>query len=315
MVSSITKLVLIGAGLAIAAGLAYFTYQYTSSETLGGQLARSRFGLDEPPPIRSLYNKEADPSKPLSQQPQDPANRLVNEIDRLFRNSTYAIEQQRRFIEENFTKTRSNAGFLYNSSNLSLEEEQTNDNSTFKLYENPFYGIQIQYPSNWKIDVGDIVSFLPPARADSEAIRPSLIVDIESTHNWSSYLNLNEYLTSVTKGYDNIYFDVKVIESSTNSTLAGKPAFKLVFTKVGFDNINYKSMEISTIIGNKAYSVTYTAEEKWYSDYLPTIQKMIDSFQLNDTNPTSQESPLSSSSTIEPETQVIPNESQMQQQQ
>jgi hypothetical protein len=69
MVSSITKLVLIGAGLAIAAGLAYFTYQYTISDTLGGQLARCRLGLDELPPPRSLYNREADPSRPLSQQP------------------------------------------------------------------------------------------------------------------------------------------------------------------------------------------------------------------------------------------------------
>jgi hypothetical protein len=163
---------------------------------------------------------------------------------------------------------------------------QTNDNSTFKLYENPFYDIQIQYPSNWTINVyGDIV-FLPPARADSEADRPSLIVEIEPTHNWSSYLNLNEYLTSVTKGYDNIYFDVKVIESSTNSTLAGKPAYKLVFTKVGFDKINYKSMELGTIIGNKAYSITYTAEEKQYLDYLPTILKMIDSLKITISNAT-----------------------------
>ena len=120
MVSSITKLVLIGGGLAIAAGLAYFTYQYMSSDTLGGQLARSRFGLDEMPPIRSLLNKEADPSKPLSQQPKDDLNRLVDEIDKLFRNSTYAVEQQRKFIENNFT--RSNAGFLYNS--LAAEEEK-----------------------------------------------------------------------------------------------------------------------------------------------------------------------------------------------
>ena len=68
MVSSITKLVLIGAGLAIAAGVSYFTYQNHTSDTLSGQLARSRFGLDETPPIRSLLNKEADPTKPLSQQ-------------------------------------------------------------------------------------------------------------------------------------------------------------------------------------------------------------------------------------------------------
>src|SRR5215216_6514811 len=103
MVFSITKLVLIGGGLAIAAGLAYFTYQYTSSDTLGGQLGRSRFGLDEPPPIRSLLNKEADPSKPLSQQPKDNLNRLVDEIDKLFTNSTYAREQQRAFFNNQFS--------------------------------------------------------------------------------------------------------------------------------------------------------------------------------------------------------------------
>src|SRR5215212_1152833 len=93
MVSSITKLVLIGAGLAIAAGLAYFTYQYTTSETLGGQLARSRLGLDKPPPIDSLLNKEADPSKPLSQQPKDKLHQLVDDI---FANFTRARERYER---------------------------------------------------------------------------------------------------------------------------------------------------------------------------------------------------------------------------
>ncbi len=74
-------------------------------------------------------------------------------------------------------------------------------------------------------------------------------------------------------------------------------------------------MEIGTIIGDKVYFIEYGAEEEQYSDYLPTIQKMMDSFQLDDTNPTLQGSPLSSSSTIEPETQGIPNEPQMQQHQ
>ncbi|HKG70969.1 MAG TPA: hypothetical protein VKA87_03665 [Nitrososphaeraceae archaeon] len=32
---------------------------------------------------------------------------------------------------------------------------------------------------------------------------------------------------------------------------------------------------------NKDNSVTYTAEEKRYSDYLPTIQMMIDSLKIN----------------------------------
>ena len=141
MVSSITKLVLIGAGLAIAAGLAYFTYQYTSSDTLGGQLARSRLGLDEDVPLRSVLNKEADPSKPLSQQPKDKLHELV---DKIIANITGSGSSNRdKYIDGvlqlppiNITTkptttptSRANATFIQQQqqqqhSNLSAEEER-----------------------------------------------------------------------------------------------------------------------------------------------------------------------------------------------
>ncbi len=65
---------------------------------------------------------------------------------------------------------------------------QTIDN-TFKRYENPTYGINIQYPSNWRIDEGDvyaddyvtdIVSFIAPIRSDTEAYGPSLSISIDN---------------------------------------------------------------------------------------------------------------------------------------
>jgi|ERR671914_14230 hypothetical protein len=111
MVSSITKLVLIGAGLAIAAGLAYFTYQYTFSDTLGGQLARSRLGIDKPPPLSTLLNERADPSKPTSQQPK---SRVQEFIEELYYNTTGE--------RLNLTSTHSNAAFYHHD--LSIEEEK-----------------------------------------------------------------------------------------------------------------------------------------------------------------------------------------------
>jgi hypothetical protein len=39
-------------------------------------------------------------------------------------------------------------------------------------------------------------------------------------------------------------------------------------------------MEVGTIIGDKAYSVQFIADAPRYSDYLPTVQKMIDSMQI-----------------------------------
>jgi hypothetical protein len=197
---------------------------------------------------------------------------------------------------------------------------QMTDN-TFKTYQNPTYGIQIQHPSDWRIDEGDvyaddyvtdIVSFIAPIRSDTESYAPSLSISIDNPPP-NLKENLNEYLNRITNDYDDILKGFEIIESDTSSILAGKPAYKLVSTDEE-DGIDYKSMEIGTIIGDKVYFVTYYAEEEQYSNYLPTIEKMIDSFQLGDTNPTLQESPLSSP-TIEPETQVIPNELQTQQQQ
>lgn len=165
---------------------------------------------------------------------------------------------------------------------------QTNDNNTFKLNENPTYGIQIQYPFDWRIDEGDvdsddavtdIVSFVALIGNDSETDGPSLYMSIDN----ASSSNLNEYLTTTINDYNDTE-DFEVIESNTNSTLAGKLAYKLVFTDVDDDDIDYESMEIGTIIGDKVYIATYEAEEEQYSDYLPTVQKMIDSLKINASN-------------------------------
>ena len=149
-------------------------------------------------------------------------------------------------------------------------------------YENPTYGINIQYPSNWRIDEGDvyaddyvtdIVSFIAPITSNTESYAPSLSISIDNPPP-----NLNEYLTRITSEYSDTYEDFNVIESDT-SILSDKPAYKLVFTDEE-DGIDYKSMEIGTIIGDKVYFVTYYAKEEQYSDYLLTIQKMISSVKM-----------------------------------
>jgi hypothetical protein len=40
-------------------------------------------------------------------------------------------------------------------------------------------------------------------------------------------------------------------------------------------------MEVGTIIGDKAYSVQYIADAPKYSDYLPIVQRMMNSLAIN----------------------------------
>jgi eukaryotic-like serine/threonine-protein kinase len=73
----------------------------------------------------------------------------------------------------------------------------------------------------------------------------------------------------------------KLLELSTNSSiLAGKPAYTLIGTYQDPSAGLQKLMEIGTIIGDKAYSVQYIADAPRYTDYLPTVQKMIDSLAI-----------------------------------
>jgi hypothetical protein len=98
-------------------------------------------------------------------------------------------------------------------------------------------------------------------------------------------MTLEEYASSLITAYNETFTDFNLIESNTNSTLAGKPAYKLVYTETLEDEeeeegTNLKSMEIGTIIGDRVYFIEYIAEEEKYSDYLPIIQMMINSIEI-----------------------------------
>lgn len=170
-----------------------------------------------------------------------------------------------------------------------------NDNS-FRTYENPAYGIQIQYPSTWIVYAGDvfsgddanatidIVSFLGPVKSDTKAHAPSLYISIVNPPpSPTTNLNLNEYLTRIINDYKARLKEFKVIESNTSSILAGKPAYKLVFTDEE-DEIYYKTMDIGTMRGDKVYLLSYVAQREQYSDYLPTVQKVISSLKIMTTS-------------------------------
>ncbi|HYZ96487.1 MAG TPA: hypothetical protein VE524_07805 [Nitrososphaeraceae archaeon] len=64
------------------------------------------------------------------------------------------------------------------------------------------------------------------------------------------------------------------------TTLSGNnPAHKVLYTnREGEDE--HKTMQILSIKDDKIYLLTYSAEKRKYSDYLPTIEKMIDSFEI-----------------------------------
>ena len=145
----------------------------------------------------------------------------------------------------------------------------------YLTYENPIYQIKIQYPADWeKKDQGlggdNVVKFIIPQQRF-----PSLFVQIEDLD--SSKL-LQEYTYDKINHLRQVFLNFNIIEQNP-TTLADNNAYKIVYTFT-LEQINYKRMDIWTIKDDRVYIINYLVETEKYSSYLPTIQKMVDSFEI-----------------------------------
>jgi hypothetical protein len=177
--------------------------------------------------------------------------------------------------------------------------------SNFLEYENPSYGITIKYPTNWnKIEPvtfkGDhnkaVVEFKSPSE---KPLQNDLATIHISVHNLPPHNMLDQFTTFFDKsdsqkillrGFILSYFtslltkklpdfDFIKSESDEKTTLADNPAQKIVYQYRDEQNI-IKAMEVLTVKGDKGFIISYTAEASKYSDFIPIIKKMMDSFEI-----------------------------------
>ena len=137
----------------------------------------------------------------------------------------------------------------------------------FLLYKDPSDRFTIQYPAAWeKIEYPHnliselgrhlVVTFLSPV--------------VGSIPNFRTYLQVE----IVTKGIPSFNSD-----NATTTALAGNLAYKVTkFSIEGHDKI--ERTELWTRIDNKAYHITYATIATQYAVYHPTIQAMLNSFDL-----------------------------------
>ena len=152
----------------------------------------------------------------------------------------------------------------------------------FSSYRNTTHGIEIKYPSDWiMLEQGkspfvmspDVITLLSPNNNSSNTIPATFRVSVQ---------NVNETLDDFTNKTIDMLVEntpgAKIIESN-KTTLAGNPAHKVLgmFKQEGKD-INV--IDEWAIKNGDLYRITFYSEQGSYSDYLPTIQKMIDSFVI-----------------------------------
>jgi PsbP-like protein len=165
------------------------------------------------------------------------------------------------------------------------------DNSTnvgeqksFLFYESPPYGIKMGYPKDWLVTDKPsdkfVVGFAPLTDTRSAVV----CVEIRSQPVGTTLQSESEQSLKNLRG--NIP-NIHLIEFA-ECTLAGLPAYRLVWD----GGVSTKTdLCVFTIRANKKYSIFFNSEVEKYSIYLPTVEKMIKSFEF--TNPS-----IDSSSTV-----------------
>jgi eukaryotic-like serine/threonine-protein kinase len=93
--------------------------------------------------------------------------------------------------------------------------------------------------------------------------------------------SLDEYVQERIETIKNEYEDAILLESGNGVTLSGRSAYKLVYIRRSSDTRSLvKRMEVGTIVDKKFYVVNVGSQTKYYSEILPTLQRMISSFEL-----------------------------------
>jgi hypothetical protein len=177
----------------------------------------------------------------------------------------------------------------------------------FSLYHSPESGFEIAYPSDWVVDESPVgeegiyrIYINAPVSSRDEIDNSTKSVeellaeaqrkteDIESRKAESILMEIL-IRNKTAEDPDNIkaigvqsiqsrketFPDVNIIEAS-ETTLAGLPAFKTVYTYPGV-----KEMSIETLSNDKIYTVGYSAPSYLYDVYLPEVEYAINSTKIN----------------------------------
>ena len=148
--------------------------------------------------------------------------------------------------------------------------------SEFLTYDDIITGFSIKYPPDWERaqHLDKSVTFLAPRESNSDTNPAGLgimVIEVES----------NKSLASITQNQLNtlkiLYPDIQILESMETIFL-GHPSHMIIFTATDNTQSMRKAMQIWFKEDNKAFLMTYKSDNQRYSKYLPTIDKMLNSF-------------------------------------
>jgi hypothetical protein len=162
-----------------------------------------------------------------------------------------------------------------------------------KVYYNSTYGMVIQYPASWNVrNISSnnspspflgIVLMTPPIQSTGSEFA-SVVVGLYPQSVNTTLQSFLEHNKNIRMSNSNTK-DFNIVMSNTNSLLAGRQAYGLLFTDI-FHGHSQKSLEFGTFGldhgGIKyGYIVNFSADPITFAKILPIMLQAIDSFGIS----------------------------------
>ena len=186
----------------------------------------------------------------------------------------------------NLLNLTSEGNFTLDSSNTTSTTisavNQTAIPSTLSNYENATYGVKLQYPSEWEVQQDpNNLAFRSSLESAEDPFREGVSILVENIQfNNGTVMSLDDYVNSVINSFQQSGVNINISDwVPTSLTSNGAPAIKLLYTWNNGE-MTMKTLDIYTIDGNNAYTISYGAPVASFDSYMPTVQRMIDAFEI-----------------------------------
>jgi hypothetical protein len=157
----------------------------------------------------------------------------------------------------------------------------TSGNSFLTYENNSTLGIKMQYPANWeRIESEDNdhgVLFLSPSESNSDRFLEGF--SISRSLSYSNISSLDELASRAINDHIEHLPDFQLVDTKL-IVVKGSPAYMLLYKYTDLVFGKAMAMDIGVPNGDKVFVLSYLADPAKFSFYLPTIQKMIDSFEI-----------------------------------
>jgi hypothetical protein len=151
----------------------------------------------------------------------------------------------------------------------------------FYTYENNIYGISIKYPSVWqKVEFDKdnlIASFYSPTENESGLLE-NVVLQVVGLpyHNKTT---LRDIIREEISTYKLELPAFHLLGSGSKAILSGIPTYEIEYSHT-MDRLQISTIEILTLKGNEAYKIIFSADTPEYTNLLSTVEKMINSFNI-----------------------------------